>query len=324
MSKEVQSILFPGQGAQADGMGRKLAESSKDAMDLWKTAEKYCGHDLRGIYWDSQDTTLMAHTNTLQPAITVVNLALFLHLQKVLTPAAFAGHSLGEFSALAAAKVLSINDVLEAVALRGRLMQEADPEKIGTMYAILRLNSEQVEGLCKDAREKTGKLVRLANYNTPTQFAISGHRDAIEELVEHVRPMGGKAVPLSVSGAFHTSLMAEASTEFSKFLDNLDWNKAFAPIYCNTSAQPLVSAEEIHAQVRKQMVSSVLWTDTIVNQWNAGVNSWVEFGPQGVLSRMVKQIMGAQDFTTSNHTVSEEYKILHIPNMEAANNYSEQ
>lgn len=318
MSKEVQTILFPGQGAQADGMGRKLAESSKDAMDLWKTAEKYCGHDLRGIYWDSQDSILMSQTNFLQPAITVVNLALFLHLEKALDPCAFAGHSLGEFSALAASKALSIDNVLEAVALRGKLMYEADPDKIGTMYVILRLNDKQVESLCKDAREKTGKLVRLVNRNTPTQFAISGHREAIEEVVENVRPLTGKAVPLSVSGAFHTSLMAEASNEFSKFLDKLEWNNAAAPVYCNISGQAFESAEELHAASRKQMVSPVFWSDTIVNQWKEGINFWVEFGPQGVLSRMLKQIMGAQNVPDT------EYAVIHIPNMEAANNYSEQ
>ena len=133
------AILFPGQGSQAFGMGHRLAEANPEIMELWKTAERISRIPLRGIYWESNDNVLMADTRNLQPAITVVNLALWLSVMKKLSPSCAAGHSLGEFSALAAAGVLSFERVIEAVSLRGCLMADVDPEKVGTMYAMIRL-----------------------------------------------------------------------------------------------------------------------------------------------------------------------------------------
>ena len=311
------AILFPGQGSQKNGMGKHLAEKSKDVMELWKKAEKYSDAPLREIFWESNDDAIMAHTKNLQPAITVVNLALWMYVSPSVIPCAAAGHSLGEFSALGAAKVLDIDKVLEAVSLRGRLMSEADPDRIGSMYAILRLNVEQVETLCKEASDATGKLVRLANRNTPGQFAVSGHKEALENLVDRAQGVGGKCIPLAVSGAFHTPLMAEASAEFAKFLDKLEWRNAAFPVYCNLSGEALEDAAKLHAAVRKQMTSSVYWIDTICNQWNSGIRKWFEFGPQGVLTRMMRQIL-----TTTEAT--DNYQTVHIPDLAAAEKYMEE
>lgn len=316
MTTPSTAILFPGQGSQAGGMGRKLAEASSDAMALWKKAEALSGLPLRAIYWESDDEALMAETCNLQPAITVVNLALWLYVAPRLSPACAAGHSLGEFSALAAAKVLDIDVLLEMVALRGRLMEEADPDHVGTMYAVLRMGLEDVEAAAKQVCERTGKLVRVANRNTPGQFAVSGHREAVEELVEDVRAAKGKAIPLAVSGAFHTPLMAEASAEFSKMLDRQDWHDACFPIYCNVSGEAMTEGEKIHAALRRQMTSSVYWIDVISNQWNDGVRRWVEFGPKGVLTRMVRPILTACGAPDSA------YATEHIPNKEAADLFS--
>lgn len=312
MSTPPTAILFPGQGAQANGMGRHLAEASSDAMQLWKKAEAASGLPLRAIYWESGDENLMAETRTLQPAITVVNLALWFHLCHRLDAACAAGHSLGEFSALGAAGVLDVEHLLEIVALRGRLMAEADPDHVGTMYAVLRLGLDDVEAIVKNVGERTGKLIRVANRNTPGQFAVSGHRDAMDDLVEEIRNRKGKAIPLAVSGAFHTPLMAEAATEFAKILDRQDWHDARFPVYCNVSGAPLTEGKKLHAAVRRQMTSSVLWTDTITHQWKDGVRRWVEFGPKGVLSRMVRPILTACDAPDGS------YAIEHIPNLEAA------
>ena len=310
------ALLFPGQGAQANGMGRNLAECFPEAMELWKKAEQCSGLNLRAIYWESDDEILMAETRCLQPAITVVNLALWLYVSQRVSPSCAAGHSLGEFSALAAAKVLDISKVLELVSLRGRLMADADPEHVGTMYAILRLSLEEVEDAAKNACEKTGKLVRVANRNTPGQFAISGHKEAVEELLEQLKGNKGKAIPLAVSGAFHTPLMAEASTEFSRLLDKMDWHDAAFPVYCNISGEALTAADQLHAAMRKQMTFSVYWIDVISNQWKNGVRRWIEFGPKGVLTRMVRPILVAANVPDGSYTTE------HIPNKEAADAFA--
>lgn len=316
MTAPSTSILFPGQGSQASGMGRKLAEFSPDAMNLWKKAETISGLPLRSIYWESEDEALMAETANLQPAITVVNLALWFQVCSRINPLCTAGHSLGEFSAVAAAKGLGVDEVLDLVSLRGRLMAQADPDHVGTMYAVLRLSLEDVDSMAKAVCDRTGKLVKVANRNTPGQFAVSGHREAVEELVEDVRANKGKAMPLAVSGAFHTPLMAEAGAEFAKVLDKQDWRDPIFPVYCNISGEAVHDREKMHASVRRQMTSSVFWIDVITNQWNDGVRRWIEFGPKGVLTRMVRPILTASNVADSAYTTE------HIPNLEGADAFT--
>lgn len=314
MSKN--AILFPGQGSQKAGMGKFLAEHDKEYMNLWKKAEEISQIPLREIYWESNDEKLMANTKNLQPAITVVNLALWQYCSSYINPQASAGHSLGEFSALAAAKVLDFISILQAVSLRGKLMSEADPDKLGTMFAILRLTADQVDTLCKEASVATNKIVRLANRNTPGQFAISGHKDALDNAIERAQALGGKCISLAVSGAFHTPMMAEANTEFTKYLDKLDWKNPVFPVYCNVNGEAFTEANKIANAMKKQMVSSVYWIETICNQWNDGIRTWYEFGPQGILTRMMRQILSVQTATDSS-----EYQTVHIPNLTAANDY---
>lgn len=313
MNSVQTAILFPGQGSQASGMGRRLAEASSDIMALWKKAEAISGIPLREIYWESEDGTLMAETRNLQPAITVVNLALWMSVSGRLRPVCAAGHSLGEFSALAAAGVLGVDKVLELVSLRGQLMADVDPEHIGTMCAVIRLSQEQVEAAAKEVSESTGKLVRVANKNTPLQFVLSGHREAVEAAAEKLKAENprAKGFPLAVSGAFHTPMMAEASAEFAKLLDRQDWHDAAFPVYSNINGEALREASLLHNAMRRQMTSSVCWIDTISNQWRDGVRRWVEFGPQGVLTRMVRPILVAAGAADGSYTM------VHIPNKDA-------
>lgn len=313
MSNMQTAILFPGQGAQATGMGRRLAEATPEIMDLWKKAEVISGQPLREIYWESNDATIMAETRTLQPALTVVNFALFLSCVDRFTPVAAAGHSLGEFAALAAAKVLPFEKVLELVTLRGQLMADADPNHEGSMMAVLRLPQDMLEAAVKDAAEKTGKTVRIANKNTPLQLVISGHKEALEVVYEQLKDnsVRGKFFPLAVSGAFHTPLMAEANAEFVKLLDKQDWQTAAFPIYSNVNGDPLTEPNLIRNAMRKQMTSSVQWVDTISNMWKNGVRRWIEFGPQGVTSRMVRPILSAIDVEDGS------YGTVHIANIDS-------
>ena len=156
MSTVPTAVLFPGQGSQEPGMGRDVAEASKEAMELWKKAEQISGLPLRAVYWESDDAALMADTKHLQPALTVVNVTLWQTLSGKLSPACAAGHSLGEYSALAAAGALSPESTLELVSLRGKLMADADPDGKGGMAAILKLNREAVNEIAKAAAEAVG------------------------------------------------------------------------------------------------------------------------------------------------------------------------
>ena len=194
MSTVPTAVLFPGQGSQEPGMGRDAAEASKEAMELWKKAEQISGLPLRAVYWESDDAALMADTKHLQPALTVVNVTLWQALSGKLSPACAAGHSLGEYSALAAAGAL-IESTLELVSLRGKLMADADPDGKGGMAAILKLNREAVNEIAKAAAEATGEILIVANHNTPAQFVISGTK-AAEAALPLVKEKKGRAAPV--------------------------------------------------------------------------------------------------------------------------------
>lgn len=290
------AVLFPGQGSQEPGMGRDAAEADAAVMDLWKKAEAVSKLPLREIYWDSEDAAAQADTRALQPALTAVNLGLWRSLAKKLKPTAAAGHSLGEYSALAAAGVLPETAVLELTALRGRLMSEADPSGSGAMAAVLKLALPDVEACVREAAEATGELLVVANYNTPGQIVVSGAKAAVAKIQELVKEAKGRAIPLPVSGAFHSPLMREAAAELAKAIDAIgkgSWNNARFPIYANASGRALSEAEVVRDSLKTQMTSSVYWIDTVTNQWRDGARLFVECGPKGVLAKMVGPILQA-------------------------------
>ncbi|MDR1947440.1 MAG: ACP S-malonyltransferase [Desulfovibrio sp.] len=287
------AILFPGQGAQKSGMGRLAAERDKKIMDLWKKAERISRLPLRGIYWEN-DGPETARTINVQPALTTVNLALWMRAADKIRPAAAAGHSLGEFSAVAAAGVLSFEQVLELVSQRGRIMQAADGEGKGAMAAILKLDRTQAEACTAEAARTTGETLVIANYNSPEQFVAAGTRAAVAALQGIVREKKGRALPLAVTGAFHSPLMREAAAEFARVLDATDkksWSTARFPVYCNADPIPLSDPERIRELMKRQISSPVYWTDCIRRQWDAGCRSFIEFGPGAVLSRMIGPIL---------------------------------
>ena len=287
------SLLFPGQGSQEPGMGRDLAEADGAVMDLWKKAERISGLALREIYWGGDDKS-MAATRHLQPALTVVNLALWSRLSGKVTPMAVAGHSLGEYSALAAAGVLSMDAVLELVSLRGRLMAESDPDGRGAMAAVVKLTLPEVEECVARAAKESGKILVVANYNTPGQIVVSGDKDAVDFLQVIAKEAKGRALSLPVSGAFHSPLMEEPARELVKALGLLsksEWNTARFPVYSNATAKPETDAGALKKALERQMTSSVRWIETIRAQWDNGARTFVECGPKGVLGKMVDPIL---------------------------------
>ncbi|MEF8823974.1 MAG: ACP S-malonyltransferase [Desulfohalobiaceae bacterium] len=287
------AVLFPGQGSQEQGMGRDMAEGNKEVMQLWDRAESITGAELRDIYWDG-DQEAMAETRYLQPALTVVGLGVWLCSSKG-SPDYLAGHSVGEYPALAASGALGPDEVLQLVALRGRLMSEAGAEQPGKMAAALKLDQASVEEVVAEAKSRAGGELCVANYNTPQQLVISGSVDAVDAAVELIKERRGRAVPLPVSGAFHSPLMQPAAEELAGFMDKLHWSDARIPIHMNVSATPERSAESIRDLLKRQIVSPVLWSQLIKDQWDRGVRSWLEYGPKGVLTKMVPQILGKSD-----------------------------
>jgi [acyl-carrier-protein] S-malonyltransferase len=271
-------------------MGRDLAEYWPDAMELWVLAEKISGFALREIYWDN-DTQAMARTAYLQPALTVVNAGIWGFVKNKLTPACAAGHSLGEYSALFASGVLSINDTLKLVCLRGRLMDEASKDTDGRMAAILKLSREQVESLVDKVKQSLGQEILIANYNTPVQFVISGTQEAVSEVASLAKAAKGRAVILPVSGAFHSPMMAEPAAELAKAMAKVDWKAPVFPVYLNATAQQAEDPRTIQQVMTRQMTSSVYWTQLVLAQWETGVRRFMELGPKGVLSRMTGQIL---------------------------------
>jgi len=281
------AILFPGQGSQEKGMGRTLAETSKDAAELWHMAEKASGLALREIYWEG-DEAAMADTRALQPAMTAVTLGLWFHLQSKLAPlVGFAGHSLGEYAALAASGMLAVPKVFELTSLRGRLMAEADGGD-GKMAAVLKLSLEDIEAVVREAGAATGKVLLIANYNSPGQFVISGEAQAVEAAAALVKERKGRAVPLAVSGAFHSPLMAEPAAELEKALRRSGLRApSVAPVYHNVTGAPEPDAAKALDLMCRQMTSQVRWITTIAALWQAGARTFVELGPKGVLTKLL-------------------------------------
>lgn len=285
-------------------MGRDTAESNAESMALWKKAEKISGLPLRSIYWESDDPALMADTRNLQPALTVVNLSLWLELAPHVRPQAGAGHSLGEYSAYAASGALSADAVLELVSLRGALMADADPAGRGGMAALLKLTREDAEAVAREAAEATGEMLIVANYNTPAQFVLSGAKKALEAALPLVKARKGRAMPLSVSSAFHTPLMEKAGRELAGALRKAVWNRPRFALYSNVTGAAVTDGESLCDLACRQMTSPVLWIDTIAAQWADGVRTWLEAGPKGVLTRMVKPILDPLGGTEAAEAVS--------------------
>jgi [acyl-carrier-protein] S-malonyltransferase len=284
------AFVFPGQGAQAVGMGKDACDESMAAKAIFEAADAALGFNLSGIIFDGPDDVLKQTSNT-QPALLTVSAALLAAFsERGITPDFVAGHSLGEYSALVAAGVLSFEDAVRTVRARGEFMEQAVPGGQGAMAAVLGADREALAALCAEVTAETG-TVELANVNCPGQIVVSGTSAGVAAIVERGKEAGAKRViPLEVSGPFHSSLMKPAAERLEAVLASIDMNDACVPVVANVTAAPVTAADEIRSLLAEQVVSPVLWEDSIRYLIGEGVDTFVEIGSGTVLAGLIKKI----------------------------------
>jgi [acyl-carrier-protein] S-malonyltransferase len=282
----MKAYVFPGQGAQFPGMGKDLFDNSPLAKEMFLEANEILGFDITKIMFEGTPEDLK-QTKVTQPAIFLHSVILAKVLGNHFKPEMVAGHSLGEFSALVAANYLSFQDGLKLVSQRAMAMQKACESTPSTMAAILGLEDEIVEKICKDING----VVVPANYNCPGQLVISGSIEAIDIACEKLSEAGARrALKLPVGGAFHSPLMEPARMELSKAIENTQFKKGSCPIYQNVTATAVTNPNEIKENLNKQLTASVRWTQTMHQMITDGLKSVTEVGPGKVLQGLFKKV----------------------------------
>lgn len=292
MSK--RAFTFPGQGSQAVGMGKDLAETYQEARNVFAEVDDALGQKLSTLMFEGPDETLRLTENA-QPALMAVSVAVVRVLESrgfaLRDHAAFvAGHSLGEYSALAAAGAFSLADAARLLKTRGEAMQQAVPVGQGAMAAILNLDMDKLRALCAEAAQ--GEICDIANDNAPGQIVISGHKAAVERAMELAKAAGAKrALALPVSAPFHCALMAPAAAVMAEALDRVAVHQPLVPVVANVVARPISDPAEIKRRLVEQVTGMVRWTDCV--SWlvgEGGVTQLVELGAGKVLSGLAKRI----------------------------------
>jgi len=284
------AFVFPGQGAQAVGMGKDAYDSIPDARAVFDSADEALGYPISKLAFEGPDEELRQTANT-QPALLTASVALLeAYRAQGVTPDFVAGHSLGEYSALVAAGVLAFEDAVKLVRTRGQLMEQAVPGGKGAMAAVLGAEREALQALCADITATAG-LVELANVNCPGQIVVSGTAEGVAAIAERGKEAGAKRViPLEVSGPFHSSLMQPAADALAEALGAVTFHDAAVPVVANVHAQPVSSGEALRGLLVQQVVSPVLWEDTVRYLIGEGVDTFVEIGSGTVLAGLIKKI----------------------------------
>ena len=290
------AFVFPGQGSQYVGMGQALAQEYPVARQALDEADAALGGGLSRLIADGPDEELRKTANT-QPAILAVSIAAHRALVREAGgsfqfPAFYAGHSLGEYSALTAAGAISLTDAIKAVRARGSFMQEAVPAGEGAMAAILGLDAPAVKEACAEAqKQEAGKVVEPANYNSPEQTVIAGHAQAVDRAIGICKARGAKrAMPLPVSAPFHCSLMSPVQPRLADVLGAVQMKQPNAPVIANATAEPNTDPARILPLLLTQVTSPVRWVETIQKMALNGVDTLVELGPGKVLAGLVRRI----------------------------------
>ena len=294
------AVLFPGQGSQYIGMGQSFVESDTQCAEIMEAAESVCDFPIRSLSFEGPMEEL-TRAAVLQPAITVTNLicldALKRGLPDDLSISCFAGHSLGEYSALCGAGAIGVEDAIKLVERRGFFMEREGNSNPGGMRAILGLGIQDVEEVVERSRENG--VVTVANYNTPQQIVVSGDESGLEAVTAHAEEQGGKVIALNVSVANHSPLVAGAVPDFTKSLAGVDFMAPQTPIYFNVSSMPESGPGAIKEMMARQIVSRVRWYEIISNMVADGVDVFIETGPKNVLKGMMRKILPKGSGVTS-------------------------
>jgi len=283
------AFIFAGQGAQYVGMGKELAENIEPCKDVFKKADEALGFSISNMCFEGPKEALDMTENT-QPAILATSIAALRALEeKGFTPDVVAGLSLGEYGALVASKVLEFSTAVSLVKKRGRFMQEAVPKGVGTMAAILGLGEDGVRAACTEASD--AGIVEPANFNCPGQIVIGGEVEAVKKACEIAKEKGAsRAMMLSVSAPFHTSMLSGAAKKLEEELKDINLGEINTPVYTNVTGDYIENKDMIKNLLKKQVMSAVLWENTIKRMLEDGVDTFVEIGPGKVLSGFVKKI----------------------------------
>ena len=296
------AYVFPGQGSQNVGMGLDLYNNYSSARGVFDEADATLGCPLSRLCFEGPEEEL-TKTNNVQPAVLATSVACFRAAQQVSnknlpSPSFVAGHSLGEYTALVAADVLSLADAVSLVRERGRLMYEAGQKNPGSMLAIIGLDKEAVEDICFHSKTE------ISNVNCPGQIVISGTLDALSEASNLAKTKGARhPIPLKVSGAFHSALMEPIMSEFGKVLSSFVFHPPAIPIIANVTAEPLVDVKSIKEELLKQLRYCIQWQRSIEYMVRSGVSTFYEIGPGKVLSGLIRRISAqVQTFNVSDIT----------------------
>ena len=282
------AYVFPGQGAQFVGMCKELYDNSPKARDLFEKANEILGYRITDIMFSGTEEDLK-QTKATQPAVFLHSVITALCMEDF-QPAMTAGHSLGEFSALVAAGALSFEDGLRLVYARAMAMQKACEMAPSTMAAIIALPDETIEQICEEISTE-GNAVVPANYNCPGQVVISGNVEAVKTACAKLKEAGAKrALPLAVSGAFHSPCMEPARQELAAAIEKTEFKEPICPVYQNVDALPHTDPEEIKANLLKQLTASVRWTQEVKQMIADGAEEFIECGPGAVLTGLISKI----------------------------------